>query len=245
MGNNRRASVVTGGAVGIGRQIVETLARRGDSVLATWFEHEPPDDLGVIDGEVQYVRADLTDEKDAAKLAEVCGESLGAIDAIVCNAGGLLARREFGALETELWERVVRVNLTSAFLTLKALVPLLKEGGRVVLMGSLAGETGGGPGSIAYAAAKAGLVGLCRGLAKELGPRGVTVNVVAPGYIGGTNFHSTFTSPSVREELEKRLPVRRVGAPEDVASLVRYLTDVGSGYFTGQTCVISGGEELV
>ena len=117
-------------------------------------------------------------------------------------------------------------------------------GGRIVLISSTAAYTGGGPGASAYAAAKAGMNGFTLALAKELAPRGITVNAVAPGLILDTPFHETFTPPEAQESSVARIPVGRPGYPSDVAAAVVYLASEEASFVTGEVLKVSGGQEL-
>ena len=140
------------------------------------------------------------------------------------------------------WHKVIDVNLSSAFYCCRAVLPYMHTGwGRIVNMSSLAGCNGGGPGAMAYSAAKAGLLGFTRGLAKELASRGITVNAVAPGLILETPFHDTFNTEEGKRATVATIPLRRGGVPDDVAGAVLFLVSDLASFITGETTEINGG----
>jgi 3-oxoacyl-[acyl-carrier protein] reductase len=136
------------------------------------------------------------------------------------------------------------VSARSAGLLGKASLAHMNDGARIVLISSMAAHTGGSAGAGAYAAAKAGMIGLARALAKERAPRRIAVNAVAPGLILGTPFHEQFTAPEAQEATIARLPVGRAGWPSDVPSLVTYLAVEATDFLTGEVINLSGGQEL-
>jgi 3-oxoacyl-[acyl-carrier protein] reductase len=148
-------------------------------------------------------------------------------------------------MDDALWHQIIDENLSSAFYCTRAVLPLMNDGGRIVNMASLAGRNGGGTGSAVYAASKAGVIGLTRGMAKELAPRQITVNVLAPGFIVDTPFHETFTGVENYEGIIQNIPLKRAGVPDDVAHAVLYfVSDLGS-WVTGQVAEINGGAWFV
>ncbi|NUT46710.1 MAG: SDR family oxidoreductase, partial [Saccharothrix sp.] len=165
-------------------------------------------------------------------------------DIVVCNAGHLIGRVPVAEMTDEHFDTVVSVNLGATFRTVRAAIPHLQaagRAGRVVTMSSLAAHNGGGPGSAVYAAAKAGVRGLTKGLAKELAPYGVTVNALAPGFIGDTAFHTTFTPPAAQQNIIAGVPLQRAGTADEVAAATVWLCGDGAGYVTGATIDIDGG----
>jgi 3-oxoacyl-[acyl-carrier protein] reductase len=163
------------------------------------------------------------------------------LDLVITNAGGLVARHPAGTMSDEHWHKVIDVNLSSTFYVVRAAAEHLKPGGRIVTMSSLAAQNGGGDGASAYAASKAGIVGLTRAYAKEFGPRGVTVNTLSPGYIDDTPFHATFSTDAAREGMIAGAAMRRAGNPDDVADAVLYLASEGASFVTGTVIDLNGG----
>ena len=241
-----RRVLVTGGGVGIGRAIVEGFARAGCTVAFTYLRHAP---TAVDAGRTQVgwsrdpiaARLDATSEADVQAVVDGLAERLGGVDILVNNAGGMVARQDIANMALALWNRVLEVNLTSAFLVTRAAMPHLTDGGRVVNLSSLAARTGGGNGAVAYATTKAALIGFTRGMAKELAPRRITVNAVAPGLILGTPFHDTFTPAADQEAIAASIPLGRPGRPEDVAGAVLWLASDAAGFITGAIVDINGG----
>ena len=238
------AALVTGGGVGIGRQIALRLARAGARVAVTYRTHEPdPELLDALGGsDAVTMSLDATSESEVARLAADLADRFGTLDVLVNNAGGLVKRATLAELDPELWRTILAVNLDSTYLVTRALLPMMTRGrGRVINIGSLAGHNGGGPGAVAYATSKAAIVGFTRAVAKEVAADGITVNALAPGFIEATPFHETFTSAEARTATLAAIPVGRAGIPEDVAAAVHWLASADSGFVTGTVVDINGG----
>lgn len=244
MDEHQRVALVTGGAVGIGRAIARRLASDGLAV-AIAYHSQPADDLvaeiGSHGGSAMALQLDVTDRAQVDAAVRVVVERFGRLDVLVNNVGGLLARVAIEDMTNEHWDRILALNLTSAFYCTRAAASRLGQGGRIINMSSAAAENGGGQGAAAYAAAKAGLIGLTRASAKELGVRGVTVNAIAPGFIGETPFHATFSSLEAQQAMVDQAAVRRAGVPEDVASLVSHLASLEAGFVSGVVFDVNGG----
>jgi len=227
-----RSVLVTGGNRGIGRAIATALAERGDKVAVTYRSGEPPD--GVLG-----VTCDVTDsgQVDAA-FSEVEREH-GPVEVLVANAGitsdTLLLR-----MGEDEWDAVLDTNLTGSFRLLKraARGMMRARWGRVVLMSSVVGMLGS-PGQANYAASKAGLVGLARSVARELGSRGVTVNVVAPGFVE-TDMTAVLPE-ATQEQYRSQIPLGRFASVEEVAAVVSFLTSDEAAYVTGALVPVDGG----
>lgn len=242
-----RTALVTGGAAGIGRAVAVALARAGADVVVTHRSHDPAGVVAEIRALGRTAEAHALDATDPAAVRTVVDRVSsvfdGRIDVLVNNAGGLIGRVPVAQMSIEHWRAVIDLNLTSAFVVTQAVLPVMPYGGRIVTIGSVAGQDGGGPGAVAYAAAKAGVDGLTRALAKDLGRRGITVNAVAPGFIGDTAFHEQHTAPEAQRAAVAATLVGRAGTPADVAAAVLYLAS-DPGFVTGAVLDLNGGSHL-
>ncbi|MBI5302858.1 MAG: SDR family oxidoreductase [Chloroflexi bacterium] len=240
-----KKAVVTGGNIGIGRAISRALACAGADVAITYFDddEEAAKTIRAMGCECPYLHLDATNSAEVNQVfAEIANRLGGHIDILVNNAGHLVGRVPVAEMTDEFWRKVIEVNMTTAFFCSRAVIPLMNTGwGRVINMSSLAGHDGGGAGAVAYAAAKAGVAGFTRGLAKEMAAKGVTVNALAPGFIQGTPFHNTFTKPEVQQTIISKIPVGRAGTPDDVANTVLYLASDLASFVTGEVIEINGG----
>lgn len=225
-------ALVTGGSRGIGAAVSSALAREGYSVAATSRSGQAPE--GVLG-----VHCDVTDAASVDEAFSTVEESLGPVEVLVANAGitrdGLLAR-----MGEDAFTEVVDTNLTGAYRVVRRAVRAMTRArfGRIVLTSSVVGLLGSA-GQVNYAASKAGLVGLARSLTRELGSRGITCNVVAPGFIT-TDMTGDLPDDVVAGYLE-RIPVRRLGEVDDVVAAVRYLVSDEAGYVSGAVLPVDGG----
>jgi 3-oxoacyl-[acyl-carrier protein] reductase len=230
-----RRALVTGGSRGIGRAIAAELARAGAEVVVGYRSgaEEAAEVAAEIGG--RAVQADVASAEDASRLVEEAGE----LDILVNNAGvtrdGLLAR-----MGDEDWHEVIETNLSSVFYTCRAVSrPMMKRrSGAIVNLSSVVGVHGN-LGQTNYGAAKAGIIGFTKSLARELGSRGVRANVVAPGYV------KTRLTDAIPDELKSVMlantPLGRLGDPEDVAGAVRFLCSDEASFITGEVLLIDGG----
>ncbi|MCY4017174.1 MAG: 3-oxoacyl-ACP reductase FabG [Gammaproteobacteria bacterium] len=246
MSIENKVAIVTGGSRDIGRAVAEKLAAGGAKVAFTWLNSASDGEatLAAIEGAggtAISVRGDMTRRGDVENLVDRTREAFGgAIDILVNVAGGLVARKPLADMTEQFFEGVMKLNLTSAFLTAKAAVPHMAPGGAIINFSSQAGRDGGGPGALAYGTSKGALMTFTRGLAKELGPAGIRVNCVCPGMID-TTFHDTFTKDEVRASVAAATPLRREGEAREVADLVAYLASPASSFITGASLDINGG----
>jgi 3-oxoacyl-[acyl-carrier protein] reductase len=234
-----RKIVVSGGGTGIGRAITAAFARAGDDVTIVGRRADVLDEVAREFDTVTAVPADLSVPADAERVAA----TLDSVDVIVNNAGGAVYDGPLSTLDdhANAWRAELDANVLTAVLLTNALLPkLTRPGGRVVLMSSVAAVRGGG----IYGAAKAALHGWAYALATRLGPDGVTVNVVAPGYVADTEFFGERMSPEFHESRVRQTLVGRAGAPDDIAATVSYLASESAGYVTGQIIHVNGGSAL-
>jgi 3-oxoacyl-[acyl-carrier protein] reductase len=238
-----KTALVTGASQGIGEAIAKLLAKQGARVVLAARNEEKlkalAEEIGAAGGAALPLTLDVTRPETFGERLKGLPEDFAGIDILVNNAGvtadNLLAR-----MSLEDWERVLRTNLTGAFALTKEVVRgmMKKRWGRVINMSSVVGMMGNA-GQANYAASKAGLIGFSKSLAKELGSRNITVNVVAPGYIQ-TAMTEKLPEAS-REELNRAIALKRLGSVEDIAWAVLFLASEEGGYVTGETLNVSGG----
>ena len=242
--SDAKIAVVTGGTRGIGLAIAERLARDGFDLMVTYRSDQEQAEqarsgLQSSGREIELFAGDLSEADQAGALIEKTMERFGRIDALVNNAG-ITRDTLIMRMSEDDWDTVLATNLKGAFLCAKAAIrPMLRQrSGRIVNITSVVGLVGNA-GQANYAAAKAGLVGLTKSLAKEVGSRGITVNAVAPGFIE-TRLTDVLTA-EMKEMLLKQTPLGRFGSPEDVAGAVAFLTSADAGFITGHVLTVDGG----
>ena len=239
-----KTALITGATRGIGRAIALKFAAEGADVAFTYrSQHEAAkslvDELQALGVKAKAYASDAASFEDAHKVTEDVKAEFGHIDILVNNAGitkdGLMMR-----MDEEQWDTVISNNLKSAYNYIHACTPVMvrQRSGSIICMTSVVGLAGNA-GQCNYAASKAGLVGLTKSIAKEMGSRGIRANCIAPGFIA-TDMTSAI-SDEMRHEWEKQIPLRRGGTPEDVANVALFLASDLSAYVTGQVINCCGG----
>jgi len=238
-----RTALVTGASQGIGEAIARRLAADGARVVLAARNQAKlaalAGEIAAAGGEALAFTLDVADPAAAAARLGELPEEWSGVEILVNNAG-ITADNLFARMSLDEWQRVLTTNLTGAFTVTRALVRgmIRRRWGRVISVSSVVGLMGNA-GQANYAASKAGLVGFTKSLARELGSRNVTVNVVAPGYID-TAMTGRLTE-EVRKELTAAIPLRRIGTSAEVAAAVAFLASEEAGYITGTTLNVSGG----
>ncbi len=239
-----RKALVTGASGGIGGAIARALHAQGAHVALAGRRQEALHALaGELGERTSVLVAELGTSEGDEGLAKAAEEGLEGVDILVNNAGitaDTLAMR----MKDEDWQRILDLNLTSGFRVIRALLRgmLKRRHGRIIGITSVVGVTGN-PGQANYAAAKAGMIGMSKALAQEVAERGITVNCVAPGFI--ETAMTDGLPDNVKENLLGRIPLRRLGTSEDVATAVAYLASDEASYVTGQTVHVNGGMAMI
>lgn len=240
--NGSKVALVTGGSRGIGAAIVRRLANDGMRVAFTYATNRDRAEQVVSEvaarrGQALCLQADAADSATIAEAVEHSMEVWGRLDVVVVNAGVARAGG-IDALAPEEIDRMIDVNVRGMVHTIRAALPHLRDGGRIVTIGSVNAERTPFAGAAAYAMTKAAVAGLVRGLARDLGPRGITVNNVQPG---PTANDSMSADGPAAQAMTKWLALPRIGAPEEVAALVAHLAGPEAAFITGASLTIDGG----
>lgn len=241
-----KVAIVTGGARDIGREVSVQLAQQGAKVVINYFgsEAEAKETKQMITdagGEAIAIKGDMTKWEEVQALMEETKKAFGEQIHILVNVvGGLFGRKTIDEQDEAWYNLVMDVNVKSVFFTTKAVVGSMPSGSSIINFSSQAGRDGGGGGASLYATAKGAVMTYTRAMAKELGPKGIRVNSVAPGMIA-TSFHDRFTKPEIRTNVAASTPLRRQGDAKDVAGLVVYLASDDSAFITGTNVDINGG----
>lgn len=239
-----KTAIVTGAAKGIGKAIAIKLASLGSNIVLNYRSSEEEaikveEQIRELGVEVIRVKGDISKLNDVENLINTAKERFNTIDIMVNNAGitkdTLILR-----MKEEDFDSVIDINLKGVFNCLKTITPIMvkQKSGKVINLSSVVGITGNA-GQVNYAASKAGVIGMTKSLAKEVGSRGITVNAVAPGFIETDMTEGL--GDKLKEEAKKHLPLKRLGKPEDVANVVAFLASDESSYITGQVINVDGG----
>ncbi|MDC0471395.1 3-oxoacyl-ACP reductase FabG [Candidatus Pseudothioglobus singularis] len=235
--------LVTGATRGIGKAIALTLGNSGATVIGTATTESGADNISKVFAESKItgkgMKLDVTDNEQVSNLFKTIGEDFGSVDILVNNAGitrdNILLR-----MKEDEWEDIINTNLSSIYKMSKSVLRgmIKKRSGRIISITSVVGAMGNS-GQSNYGAAKAGIIGFTKSLAREVGVRGVTVNAIAPGFIE-TDMTDSLPDDQ-KEALTAQIPMGRLGAPNEVAQAVLFLADEGGSYITGQTIHVNGG----
>lgn len=239
--------LVTGASSGIGRATAELFGSCGASVAITYNNNSAGADATVAaiqasGGKAIAIKADVTENAAIGQMIGEVESGLGSVDILVNNAGSLIERLKTLEMTEQRWNEVMNLNATSAFFAAQAVIPKMLEKGSGVIINvtSIAGRNGGAPGSIHYSSAKAAMLTMTKGLAKEFAQQGIRINSVSPGVID-TPYHETFTTSETMDNLRKAIPMGREGKSSEVASVIAFLASDAASYLCGETIEINGG----
>ena len=240
---SNKIAVITGASQGIGKVIAEVLSSAGAHVICVARTENKikalANEINIKSGTASYKPCDISDGEAFASLINDTVKEYGKLDILINNAGitkdALVMR-----MNEDQWDTVINTNLKGAFYGMKAAIrPMMKNrSGRIINITSIVGLTGN-PGQANYAASKAGLIGMTKSIAKEVATRGITVNCIAPGWIG-TDMTDEL-SDATKDQFLSRIPIGRIGAPEDIAHAALFLASDEANYITGQTITVDGG----
>ena len=244
-----KVAIITGAAQGMGKAVAELFAQEGAKVVVNDVIEEKAkkiaEEIRSKGGEALAIRADVTDSKEISRMVEETVKKFGTIHILINNAGILRSTKTEEISEDE-WNLVIDINLKGTFLCSKAVLPVMKKNryGKIVNFSSSAGRSVSTLGGVHYTAAKAGILGFTRQLAKEVASFGINVNSVCPGLID-TEMVRSNCSPEKLKNYEHSFPISRMGTPEEVADLVLFLVSNESSYITGASLDINGGDLML
>jgi 3-oxoacyl-[acyl-carrier protein] reductase len=249
LGLTDRVAIVTGGSRGIGAAVVELLATYGAEVVVNYFRDEDAADATVnlaqsLGVRAMAIQADVAQLDEAERLVQETVEHFGRVDFLICNAG-IWEGAPVESLSEELWNKTLDINLKGTWAVCRAAVPLMKQQkfGRIVIVSSTAGQRGEANVSN-YAASKGGQIAFTKSLAPELGPFGINVNAVAPGWVETEMTADVFADAAQRESIGKGIPLGRAATPEEIAGPIVFLCSEWANHITGEVLNVNGGSVL-
>jgi 3-oxoacyl-[acyl-carrier protein] reductase len=245
-----KIAVITGSAQGIGAGCARVLANHGADIVMVDISRkdkarETITKVEACGSRLKYIQADVTDLAQVQGFVKEVVDQWGRIDILVNNVGThSIPPYAIESLDLDSWHRYLDINLTSMFLCIKAVLPVMKQQkwGRIINMSSLISHRGSYSGDIAYTAGKAGVNGITLSLFRSIAPFGITINSIAPGLIDTDMLHTFIQTKEAMQENINRVPMGRLGKPEEVGELVAYLSSDKAAYITGQWISINGGE---
>jgi 3-oxoacyl-[acyl-carrier protein] reductase len=242
-----QAVLITGASTGIGAASARLLARAGADIGVHYLRsaaaaRQVARQVEAAGRRALVLKADVRRPAQVDRMVGRFLEVFGRMDVLFANAGGLVRRSPIHQASDALWREVFALNADSVFYTVRAALRAMlpKKYGHIIINASVAARTGGGGGSVPYAAAKGALVSFTRGLALEVAAQGIRVNAIAPG-VTDTPFHEKYTEPERMKAFRQKMPLRKIGAPEDIARAVVWLAGEGGGFITGETIHLAGG----
>ena len=242
-----KVAIITGASQGIGKGMAETFSKAGAHVACVSRNKDNlksvADSLIKNGGEASFYTCDVSSLDAFQNTIKEIAENHGSVDILVNNAG-ICKDKLIMRMSEDDWNKVININLNGAFNGIKAVSQIMikQRAGRIINISSIVGLIGN-PGQANYAASKAGLIGLSKSAAKELAPRGITVNAIAPGYIA-TDMTDQITDQA-KESLITKIPLGRIGSPSDIAASALFLASDEAGYITGQTLTVDGGMVMI
>ena len=244
-----KIALVTGSSRGIGASCARVMAREGADVVVNYRQNleaaeAVAEDIRAFGRQTKIVQADVSDLEQIQSMLHQVLEGWGRIDILVNNAGHHFTQPyTLDTLNWNQWEEALDTNLTSQLACIKAVVPSMKERrwGRIVNMSSVTSQRGSRSGDVCYVASKSGVNGLARGLYAQLAPFGITINTVSPGTID-TDLTRSVLSPQKIPQYVARIPMGRMGEPDEIAEVVSFLCSDRAAYITGQLIAVNGGE---
>lgn len=244
-----KVAIVTGGSRGIGRAVVSLLASNGTHVVVNYLKDEAAATAAVNlaqshNVKVLAIQADVSKLGDAERLLQETVEHFGRVDFLICNAG-IWEGAPVESISEELWDKTLEINLKGTWTVCRAAVPIMKQqgSGRIVIVSSTAGQRGEANVSN-YAASKGGQISFTKSLAPELGPFGININCVAPGWVDTDMTTDALADTALHESITKGIPLGRVATPEDIAGAIVFLCSEWANHITGEILNVNGGSVL-